>query len=167
MDGPTLLSWVLAYLGIGLAWASSWCMIAWKTEYLNKILADSGYEYARYKILETAGLLIVFWLWMVSFAAVVTLFESLIKMGNPHLAHRKAWEAKIAMKSMEEQEFPENGTVDLTPECACQIDPHYNQEESNPYMSEYMDDSEKLALVIKQRDALRREIRRLRSIGLS
>lgn len=167
MDVPTWFPWVLVYLAFGLTSAACWCMVAWKTQKLKKVLADSGYEHARYKLLEIGGLLIAFWPWMLSVTAVTTLFEHLSKVGNPHLAHREAWEAKIALRSMEEQQFPGNGTVDLTPECACQIDPHYDKDELNPYMSEYMDDSEKLPLVIKQRDALKKEIRRLRSIGLS
>ncbi len=163
------IGWIIsgATVATGMTFSGIWSMTAWRFRYIKNDLAENGYDSAHREVWAMTWMLIPFWMIIVPFWLILTIYASLMRISNPHLEHRKSWERKLALRSMEQDEYPDEGTISLVPECACQIDPGDEKGMKNPYLSNMMSDDLTIKLLLQQRTALKDEIKRLRSIGLT
>lgn len=168
MDVPTWVYIGGAYFAGGLVSAGAWSLIAWRTDEIQDKLARFGYESAKSSVQESTLTMILIWGFAVPGMIISALYEWLSEKANPHLGHRKSWEEKMKTLAIEEKAFPgETSSVELIPECACQIDPNEDEDLKDPYLNGLIPDEVIIERLKKQRSALKTEIKRLRSIGLT
>lgn len=164
------LPWAGGYVGIGIISASACFMSIWRTQDMKDYLAKHGYERATEQVKSVT--LQYFFIWPLMWAVSLFLLGwSLLQRTNPHIAHLRDWDETkksyhYRVKLEEDTSGDPDGVSKPEPWCSCQLDAPV------PELNMYVDTRMvKPTFAMEQYEvqntALRKEILRLRSQGLS